>query len=301
MAIIYSAEKQRRQTGIEWTTATWNPFVGCSIKSEGCHNCYAMSLAYRLEAMGQKSYEGTAKIVNGKKVWTGKINRSSQSVWVKPARVKEPSIFFVNSMSDFFHKDAPYEWQLEAMNIMKSLNRHQFQVLTKRPELILAFLEKSKWDAFPNNVWIGATVENERAKDRIELIKNIPAKIKFLSIEPLIGSIGKVSFKGIDWVITGGESGPGARSMDANWIREVRDQCLNDKVPHFFKQYGIPENNPLFAEAPIGISGAAWVYKNDPQGKGGSMIDGKYFKEMPEGFEVPEYEEELAFNDMSKA
>jgi protein gp37 len=174
--------------------------------------------------------------------------------------------------------------------------RHQFQVLTKRPENILPVLKKcGNRERFPDNVWIGATVEDARVRERIDFVRWFPARIKFLSVEPLIAPLLAVDFSGIDWVITGGESGPGARYMDADWVREVHDLCRKYGAKHFFKQYGQVKNNPLYKQAIDGISGAVWVKRNDPIGKGGSKLDGVYIKEMPDGFEVPAFDE--AFTD----
>ena len=284
--------KKSRSTGIEWTDHTWNPFIGCSIKSAGCHNCYAMALASRLESMGQSAYKGMTKNVSGKTIWTGEVRLNTDSALNKPNTVRPGSIFFVNSMSDFFHENATDDMRLRALDIMREVSRHQYQVLTKRPENIMTFLKRTGIK-LPDNVWIGATVEGSNAVDRIDLIKKIPARIKFLSIEPLISDLGEVNLSGIDWVISGGESGPNSRPMKADWLRNVRDLSIKYKVRHFFKQWGIPENNPLYSEAPEGVSPSSWVYRNDPIGKGGSKLDGVYIKQMPEDFKVSEYKQEL--------
>lgn len=285
------SEQRARSTGIEWTEHTWNPFVGCSILSSGCKNCYAMALAERLAAMGQKKYEGlTKRASNGKVVWTGKIALSGKATFEKPLQMSKPSIFFVNSMSDFFHSDAPFDFQLKAWQLMEKANWHQYQVLTKRPENIQAFLNKLGRKV-PDHIWLGATVESGSVAKRIDIVRALDCKIRFLSIEPLIAPLGPVSLKGIQWIISGGESGAGARPMQLDWMREVRDIALRDKVPHFFKQWGIAQNNPIYLEAPEGISGSAWVKKMDAIGKGGSLLDGKHYKQMPFGFKVADFEE----------
>jgi len=289
----YKYNKQKRKTGIEWTSATWNPFVGCSIKSLGCKNCYAMNLADRLEKMGQKTYIGTTKKINGKAIWTGLINNASDVAFYKPEKIMNPSIFFVNSMSDFFHENVPNELQFNAYKLMEKLKRHQFQILTKRPDRIELFLKNNKIERFPDNLWIGATVENYNVKNRIDIIRNVPAKIKFLSVEPLLGPLVKTNFKNINWVITGGESGPGSRPMEASWIREINYQLKEENIPHFFKQYGRPENNPIFKNCPPELNPYEFVRLIDKVGKGGSLLDDVYIKEMPNGFEVPEYDETL--------
>lgn len=283
-------KKTNRSTGIEWTEHTWNPFVGCTIHTAGCTNCYAMRTALRLQEFGQPSYQGVVKVANGKAVWTGKMNRASDAQMRKPLKIKKPSLIFVNSMSDFFHEDAQDDWRLEALHVMFK-TPHQYQVLTKRPENIAPFLDRVNQvgramagpgaDRFPDNVWIGATVEREDFVHRIATLRAVPARIRFLSIEPLIGPIGPMDLTGIHWVILGGESGPGARPMDSDWCRSVRDQCQAQGVPLFFKQWGKASNNPKFYSPPPGMSGAAWVGKSDPNGKGGSLLDGREWKEYP--------------------
>lgn len=286
---------RKRTTGIEWTEHTWNPFVGCTVKSAGCFNCYAMSLANRLAKMGQKNYEGLTAIRRGKVYWTGELARGSDSAWNKPRKIKNPSIIFVNSMSDFWHEKAPDDWRHEALALMAD-TPHQYQVLTKRPEELLLFIKRQPPGfAFPDNVWLGATVEDSKTVFRIDLLRDVPAKIKFLSVEPLIAATGKLNLAGIDWVITGGESGHGARPMEVDWLRSVRNDCLAQGVPHFFKQFGQPRNNPLWDEAvKNGLSPSAYVEQHDPIGKGGSMLDEVYYKEMPGEFKVAEVDPALA-------
>jgi protein gp37 len=273
------------ETKIEWTNFSWNPFVGCSIHTAGCTNCYAMRTAKRLQEFGMASYRGVAKLANGKAVWTGVINRASDEQMRKPFKIKTPSRIFVNSMSDFFHEGAQDDWRLEALQVMHR-TPHQYQVLTKRPEAIARFIERLNstdvnFTEFPPNVWIGATVERADCVHRIDTLRQVPARIRFLSIEPLIGPIGRMNLKGIHWVILGGESGPDARPMAPAWAREVRDQCQAQRVPLFFKQWGQPANNPLYAQAPRGTSGSAFVALHDPEGKGGSLLDGLAFKAYP--------------------
>ena len=266
--------------------------VGCSVISEGCTNCYAMALAARLEGMGNRYYDGTTKEVHGKTYWTGVIRRNSVSAFNKPRTIKPPSIFFVNSMSDFFHDNVTDADRMDALLVMAECNRHQFQILTKRPENIRPFFQRTKAPIL-KNVWLGATVEDNRVSDRIDILRGVPAAIRFLSVEPLIAPLGRADFRGIDWVITGGESGPGARPMRVEWMREVRDLCLEYGTPHFFKQWGIPRNNPIGLSAPAGVSHDTWVYRNDPIGKGGSLLDGRHWKELPRDFTVAAYDEKL--------
>lgn len=276
-----------RSTAISWTQHTINPFVGCSIVSPGCTNCYAMRVAQRLESFGQPSYQGTTRTANGNPIWSGRINRASAATMRKPFAIKEPSIFFVNSMSDYFHPAALDAWRIEFLGVMAACDHHQFQVLTKRPENILPFLERHTI-ALPRNVWIGATVERHDFNHRIDILRRVPAHIRFLSIEPLIGDPGEMDLTDIQWVILGGESGPGARAMKLEWARSVRDQCLEQGVPLYFKQFGLSSNNPIYHEPPdkrCSLTGAARVSKLDPNEKGGCTLDGRQWHEYP-SFEV---------------
>jgi protein gp37 len=271
-----------RTTNIEWTEHTWNPFVGCSIHTAGCTNCYAMRTAARLQGFGQPAYQGVVKIVNRKWVWTGRINVAPTAMR-KPLKIREPSMFFVNSMSDFFHEDAPHDGQDEALGVMLQTPQHVYQILTKRAELIEPFMERAKLALWPEHIWIGVTVERADCAHRIATLRKVPASIRFLSIEPLIGPLGPVDLSGIHWAIIGGESGPGARAMQYTWAREAADQCLSQHVPLFFKQWGKPENNPLWFDTPLGESPAEYVYRVDPNGKGGALLDGHLWREFPQG------------------
>jgi protein gp37 len=272
---------RNRSTGIEWTEHTWNPFVGCSIHTAGCTNCYAMRLAARIEAFGTTpAYAGTTRIANGHPVWSGRINRSSPATWRKPLSVRAPSKFFVNSMSDFFHEDAPDEWRADAIDIMRATPRHQYQVLTKRIELVAPFLDRTGLE-LPPNFWMGVTVERADMTHRLDTLRELPARIRFVSAEPLLGPIERLDLAGIDWVITGGESGPRARPMRIEWVRSIRDQCLAAGVAFFHKQYGLARNNPLANEAPAECSAAAWVKQVDPLGKGGALVDGVLWRQFP--------------------
>jgi protein gp37 len=273
-----------RTTGIEWTEHTWNPFAGCSIHTPGCTNCYAMRQARRMEEFGTSpTYAGTTRIANGKPIWTGVINRASAATMKRPFQIPAPSMIFVNSMSDFWHEKARDEWRIEALGVMAA-TYHTYQVLTKRPENILPFLEAHTLH-IPANVWIGATVERGDFKHRIDTLRRVPAGIRFLSVEPLIGEVGPLDLTGIHWVIGGGESGPGARSMRADWARELRDECTRQGVAFFWKQWGKPQNNPIYHDGPTRdcpLTGAARVEALDPVGKGGSKIDGREWKEYPD-------------------
>jgi protein gp37 len=221
-------------SSIEWTDATWNPVAGCNIVSAGCTNCYAMRMAARLEAMGQQKYAGTTRKSGQRYVWTGQIKLDHAALtlphtWTKGRRV------FVNSMSDLFHEDVPLSFIRSVFRVMAATPRHTYQVLTKRAERLVALSSRLDW---PPNTWMGVSVENEDALWRVALLQQIDARVKFLSCEPLIGPLARLDLEGIDWVIAGGESGPGSRPMAADWVRHIRDACLLSGVPFHFKQWG---------------------------------------------------------------
>jgi protein gp37 len=239
-----------------------------------------MRQAARIESFGTTPhYKGVTKIVNSNPVWTGKLSRSSEATFTKPLRNKTPSLYFVNSMSDFFHENAQDDWRLDALDIMRN-TPHQYQILTKRPENIQPFIDRTG-AKFPENAWLGVTVEHQKTKWRIGTLIDIDCSIRFLSIEPLIAPVGNIYLSGIHWVIVGGESGPGARPMRPEWVDEIVKQCKKQKVPFFFKQWGKAQNNPLFASAPPGMNPADYVKQVDPHGKGGSAVHGNYYKEFP--------------------
>lgn len=293
----------RGQHGISWTDATWNPVVGCSIVSPACTNCYAMSMAARIERMsgGKTHYAGTTKVVNGKPVWTGKLALAPDHILTAPLRWRRPRRVFVNSMSDLFHEDMPEEWIDRVFAIMVLSPQHTFQILTKWPERMRVYLSHQlrqkhiahkvgkmvdargfdgdvASDAIldgpwpPPNVWLGVTAEDQvRADERIPHLLATPAAVRFVSAEPLLRSINfrrisygisdgwlagypavtrievtinsltgapKTGIPGLDWVIVGGESGPGARPTHPDWVRSIRDQCAAAGVAFHFKQWG---------------------------------------------------------------
>jgi len=211
------------KSSIEWTESTWNPVTGCTKISEGCAHCYAERMARRLKAMGQKNY------VNGFKVTLHPHALDLPLTW------KKPQTIFVNSMSDLFHKDIPISFIHQVFDIMKRAHWHRFQILTKRSE---RFAELASLLSWPDNVWMGVTVENVSYIKRIDYLRNVPAAVRFLSLEPLLGPIFDIDLTGIDWVIVGGESGPGARPMDEKWALDIQHQCRKANVPFFFKQWG---------------------------------------------------------------
>ena len=212
-----------KTTKIEWTEATWNPSTGCNKVTAGCKHCYAETMARRLKAMGAPGYE------NGFE-FTLMPDRLEM-----PLRIKKPTKFFVNSMSDLFHEKMPYEYLDRVFEVMRKTPQHTYQVLTKR-ELILEDYCKTR--EIPQNVWLGVSVEMAKTKHRIDILRNVKAKIRFLSLEPLLEDLGSLNLTDIHWVIVGGESGPKARPMQPEWALRIKTQCEEQDVAFFFKQWG---------------------------------------------------------------
>jgi protein gp37 len=208
---------------IEWTNATWNPVTGCNKVSPGCKNCYAERMAHRLQAMGQRNYANGFQLT------------LQPHMLEHPLRWKQPRLIFVNSMSDLFHEEVPLDYIQHVFGIMRQAHWHQFQVLTKRGERLQAVQEQLPW---PENVWMGVSVENGRYRHRIDQLRQTGARIKFLSLEPLLGPLPALDLRRIDWVIVGGESGPGARKLERAWVIDIQQQCARANVPFFFKQWG---------------------------------------------------------------
>lgn len=208
---------------IEWTEMTWNPTTGCNKVSAGCKFCYAETMAHRLQAMKAPGYE------NGFE-FTLMPERLEM-----PKKIKKPTKFFVNSMSDLFHEKMPFDFLEQVFKTMEDTPRHSYQVLTKREDVLTEYF---KSHTLPRNVWLGVTVESAKTKNRIDALRQVDAQIRFLSIEPLIAPVGKLDLSGIHWVIVGGESGPGARPMKPEWAEEVKRQCEEQNVAFFFKQWG---------------------------------------------------------------
>lgn len=208
---------------IEWTESTWNPVTGCTKISDGCKNCYAEKLAKRLQAMGQANYKNGFKLT------------LQPEMLERPLEWKKPQSIFVNSMSDLFHKDVPLDYIQKVFGVMAKADWHNFQVLTKRSERLKEFNNKLNWRP---HIWMGVSVENQKVIHRIDDLRKTDAHIKFLSIEPLLGSLSNLDLTGIDWVIVGGESGPKARPMKEEWVLEIKAQCDEQNIPFFFKQWG---------------------------------------------------------------
>lgn len=221
---------------IEWTDATWNPVAGCAAVSAGCTNCYAMRMAARLQSMGHPAYVGVTRRSGKRPVWTGRINVNEKALAI-PLGWRKPRKIFVNSMSDLFQDGVPTELISRVWDVMGSAYWHTFQILTKRPDNMFTVIKEA---GFPTlaNVWLGTSVESAKCKTRIGLLRRVPAAIRFISFEPVVGAVGKVNLDGIHWAIVGGESGPGARLMEKGWVEELRTQCTDQKVAFFFKQWG---------------------------------------------------------------
>ncbi len=235
-------------TTIEWTHATWNPVTGCTKISQGCKHCYAERMSRRLQAMGKPQYRNGFKLT---------LQPQALSI---PRRWRQPRVIFVNSMSDLFHKDVPLTYIKRVFRVMNDCTQHTFQVLTKRPEIAVSYAPELRWT---ENIWMGTSVENAMVMHRIASLRMIPAAIRFLSIEPLLGAIKNLPLTGLHWVIVGGESGPGARPMEAEWVRDIRDRCLARDVPFFFKQWG-------------GVN----------KKRTGRVLDGRTWDELPRGIQT---------------
>lgn len=212
-----------KQSKIEWTEATWNPSTGCTKITAGCKHCYAETMAKRLQAMGTPGYE------NGFQ-FTLMPERLEM-----PLRIKKPTKFFVNSMSDLFHEKMPFDFLDKVFTVIRMTPQHTYQILTKREHILESYCRERE---IPDNVWLGVTVEMKRTKNRIDVLRNINAKIRFLSIEPLLDDVGKLDLTNIHWVIVGGESGPKARPMKPEWAISIQNQCDDQAVAFFFKQWG---------------------------------------------------------------
>ena len=236
-------------SGIEWTEATWNPSTGCSKVSAGCANCYAERLAKRLHAMGQPKYRN-------KFAYTEHPSAVSlPKSWKKPRRI------FVNSMSDMFHENATYDFILRCFEVMLDANQHTYQILTKRPHVMADFSRRFE-DHFgrvmPDNIWLGTSIEDANSLFRLDELRGVRCKTRFISFEPLLGPMGPVDLAGVRWAIIGGESGAGYRPVKKEWVRDIIRQCRDQKVSVFFKQWGGPRPK-----------------------SGGRSIDGEEYSEYP--------------------
>jgi protein gp37 len=240
-----------RTTKIEWTDKTWNPVTGCSKLSTGCAHCYAETMAHRLKAMGVAKYNN------------GFIPTMHENTLDEPLKWKQPHTIFVCSMADLFHESIPFDFIDRVMGTIKQANHHRYQILTKRATRMAEYFSQA---AIPENVWLGVTVEAIESKSRIEVLRDLPASVRFLSCEPLIEDLGDLDLSGIDWVIVGGESGVQARPMKPEWVRSIMAQTETQKVAFFFKQWG--------------TWGSDGVKRNKKAN--GKALDGKIIQMMPE-------------------
>jgi protein gp37 len=211
------------QSTIEWTEMTWNPTTGCTKVSAGCKHCYAEIMSKRLQAMGVEKYKDNFEV---------RVHPSALNI---PYSWKQSKVVFVNSMSDLFHKKVPVSFIKQVFSVMNDNPQHIFQVLTKRAERLLELDKELRWT---HNIWMGVSVENEKVKHRIDFLRSTKARVKFLSLEPLIGPLPNLDLSSIDWVIVGGESGHRPRPMDADWVLDIQQQCKKSDVAFFFKQWG---------------------------------------------------------------
>lgn len=241
-------------SSIEWTEATWNPVAGCTVLSPGCTNCYAMRLAARLEAMGMPKYAGLTRKSGGRAKWTGAV-RLDHGALELPKSWQKPRMIFVNSMSDLFQEAVPPSFVAAVWKAMASACQHTYQILTKRPDRMARLTVELP--LLPN-VWLGVSVESAAYLGRLDDLRRTRAAVRFVSLEPLLGSVAGVDLTSIDWAIVGGESGPGARPMDPQWVREVRSACRRSSTAFFFKQWGGPNKK-----------------------RQGRMLDGKTWDEFP--------------------
>lgn len=307
------------KSSIEWTSSTWNPSIGCDIVSPGCTNCYAMRQARRLASnpvLKPNRYRGTTKPSKKGPVWTGVVRMASRDTILKPLSWRKPSLIFVNSMSDVFHPSLKASEVAQIFAVMALGKQHVYQVLTKRPDVMLAFVTNpstpasvelamqaikpgSKVPEWPlKNVWMGTSVEDQRrARERIKMLLQVPAAVRFLSMEPLLGEVlledelTKADWKKLHWIIVGGESGPNARPMHPVWARKIRDACAKHGVQFFFKQVG---SNAWVKDGKaaefLAVGGRLGVSRGDgsDQGilrgskkSGGRKLDGKLHEAMP--------------------
>lgn len=254
-----------RTSKIHWTDATWNPCSGCTKTSPGCGKCYAIRHAKRMagnpNAAMKAAYQGLVTGTAGNLDWNGTV-RTLPDRLDEPLHWRKSRRVFVNSLSDLFHKGVPKEYIAQVFDVMQKAHWHQFQVLTKRSARLRALSAALPW---PDNVWMGVSVESDQYTFRIDDLRATDAKVKFLSLEPLLGPLPDLDLVGIDWVIVGGENGPGARQMKAEWVLDIRDQCVEASVPFFFKQWG------CFDESGVRVG----------KKMAGRLLDGRLWEEMP--------------------
>ena len=237
-----------QDSAIEWTDATWNPVTGCTKISPGCKNCYAHRMAHRLHAMGQPRYRNNFDVT------------LHPDLLEQPLRWVQPRKIFVNSMSDLFHPEVPAEFIQAVFDVMGQAYWHTFQILTKRSDRLAELAGQLPWH---DNIWMGVSVENKDYTYRIDHLRKVRAAVRFLSVEPLLGSIPKLPLQGVDWVIVGGESGPRCRRIEPQWVRQIRDRCIAQGIPFFFKQWGGTRKKQSGRE----LDGRTWDEMPDPKSR----------------------------------
>jgi protein gp37 len=247
------------ESNIEWTEKTWNPTTGCNKLSAGCKFCYAEIMSHRLKAMGVEKYKNDFEIT---------VHPSSLNA---PFEWKKPSLIFVNSMSDLFHKDVPLQFIKQVFKVMNETPQHTYQVLTKRGDILFKYHQQLNWT---KNIWMGVSVENELVTDRIDFLRHTNAHVKFLSLELLIGPLTNLNLENIDWAIVGGESGHKARPIEYAWVNDIQRQCNDSGVLFFFKQWGKAQFNVDPNDPTINAS-------HPNHAKGGCQINGKIYRAMP--------------------
>lgn len=240
------------RSSIEWTEVTWNPTTGCDRVSTGCDNCYALTLAKRLKAMGAEKYQADGDPRTSGPGFAVSLHYDTLD---QPYRWKQPRVVFVNSMSDLFHARVPLDFVKRVFEVIADTPQHTYQILTKRASRLSRVAARLNW---PDNLWMGVSVEDSSQLHRVDDLRAVPAAVRFLSCEPLLGPLTGLDLDGIGWVITGGESGPRARPLDSAWVREIRDACQTASVPFFHKQWG----------------------GRTPK-SGGRELDGRLWNEMP--------------------
>lgn len=266
---------------IQWTDATWNPVTGCDRVSPGCAHCYAETFAERWRGVAGHPYEQGFDL----RLWPERLDLPLS--WTRPRRI------FVNSMSDLFNEEVPEDFIRQVFETMTRAGWHTFQVLTKRHERLVQLADRLPW---PPNVWIGVSIENRRFVNRADCLRRVPAAVRFISAEPLLGPLDALELEGIDWVIAGGESGPGARPMDPAWVRHLRDRCLASGIPFFFKQWGafapveeVPDaRGPMVVMAPRsvgapggGIDRPVVRLRHVGKKRAGRMLEGRTWDQYP--------------------
>ena len=276
------------RSSIEWTEATWNPVTGCDRVSAGCDNCYALAFAKRLKAMGSPHYQTDGDPVSSGPGFALRVHRDALDV---PYRWRTPRVIFVNSMSDLFHPEVPDSFIAEVFAVMADTPRHKYQVLTKRSQRLARLAASITW---PDNVWMGVSVETERYAFRVRHLRSVPAAVRFVSAEPMLGPLESIVLRDVDWVIAGGESGHKARPMHPQWVGDLRDRCLQDGVAFFFKQWGAwapydgDGSSPVTADGTVLVDTAGAEVLNGAvsmrrlsKSAAGRLLDGRTWDQMP--------------------